>query len=197
MENKLNKLKFVLNTLNIFMILLLIGSTFNFFNSSIIENRIKIISRATLYIDGIGKNITFPYITTNLNKDSKIFLTKNIKLKKNEALYLKTVYTPAKVYINNTLVGELGKLDDYPIFMNNIATEVKIIQPKNFDENALLKIEYKVPKQRKNIIIHSPIIGTTRDILYYLIFSKGVFFILSIILLVIGIIFSLTPCVGI
>lgn len=191
MENKLNKIKFVLNILNIFMILLLIGSTFNFFNSSAVENRINKINRATLYINGIGKNITFPYISKNLKKDSEIFLMKSLKLKKDEALYLKAVYTPAKIYINNTLVGELGKLDDYPIFMNDIATEAKIIQPKIFNKNVLLKIEYKVPKHTKNMIIHSPLIGTTRDILYYLIFSKGVFFILSIILLVIGIILAL------
>lgn len=187
-SDKIDKIKFALNSMNVFVILLLIISTFNFFTWSVKNNDINEVDNVTMYINKEKMSVHLPYTFRDIDKNSDVLLMKKIKFTKGEVLYVKTVYTPAKIYMDDILVAEMGNLDNYPAFMAGVATENKGIQPIAFDKDITLKIEYEVPKQRKNMTIHPPLLGTPKNILYSLIFSKGVSFTLSIFLLVMGII---------
>lgn len=124
-------------------------------------------------------------------------LSKTINLPPDSALYIKTIYVPLQLYINDKLIYSAGQRDSYPDFLLDPPTHIKILSLKNFSGPVTLRFEYLSPQGRNAITLPSYFLGSEHSLL--LLFFKENWFPLtiSLIFLFIGIILTFLSCLSV
>ncbi len=144
------------------------------------------LNNVTLYINNEAQSVHLPYKLTNLPKDTSVTLKTNINSKSGDVLYIKSVYTSSKIYVNDKLLLQQGDMNNYPPFMKYPATETNII-PLNIGEgNADIRIEFS-PSDTGSMTIHPIIMGNSLDVAYELLHQMGIMFIFSLLEIILGI----------
>ncbi len=142
-------------------------------------------------IDAEEKSVSLPYSFRDLAPRTPVTLTATISLTPNDALYIKSVYAPAKIYADNQLIYEFGDLADYPDFMVDPATEVYLIAPRLSGENITLRMEFLSPVARDVLTVHPPLIGSIKNVFNTLMSSMLAPFAFSTVQLLAGVLLIL------
>lgn len=145
------------------VLLLLVGAKGFFMKGAKFES-VLTLTDMVVTIDTEEKGISLPYSFRDLKPRTPVTLTATIALKPDDALYIKSVYAPAKIYADNELIYEFGDLADYPNFMIDPATEVFLISPKLSGENISLRMEFLSPIARDVLTVHPPLIGNIKNV---------------------------------
>ena len=129
---------------------------------------------------GPWEDISLPHAFTNLPARTPVTLATTIQPNSDDCIYIKTVYTPAKIYLNDKLVFEFGKEKNYPKFMLDPAPEVHIIETYNSGEKMQLRMEFLSPVSHHSFSVQPPIIGTSKELILERSHEFGVPLILAI-----------------
>ncbi len=144
---------------------------------------------------GSEKTIALPYSIKGLTPGTPVAVTANIRPTDDDLIYIKTAYAPAKVYIDNMIIYELGKKETYPSFMIDPATEIYLIKPSANNKEVEFKMEFLSPTTRNTMTIYPPIMATFKSIFYELLKSYKISFFFSIAQLSAGVFLAVTSLV--
>lgn len=141
---------------------------------------------------GEEKAISLPYSFHQLAPRTPVTITAAITPKPNDVVYIKSVYAPAKIYADDTLLYEFGDLDNYPSFMVDPATEVYMISLGNLGDEATLRMEFLSPVARDVLTVHPPMIGDVKAVFANRTAALGIPFVISAMQLIMGALLILT-----
>lgn len=170
----------------IIFILIFCAIKHSFNNSSPQQGNAVTLNNATLYINNKAQSVHLPYKLTDRPNDATVTLKANVNSRSGDVLYIKSVYTSSKIYVNDKLIFQQGNMNNYPSFMKYPATEADIIPLNTGNESIEIKIEFS-PSQMTNITIHPIIIGNSLDVAYELLHQMGLMFIFSLLEIILGI----------
>lgn len=165
---------------------LLLSGAKGFIIKSTKLNSVTNITQVTATIHGEEKQVSLPYSFQNLSPRTPVTITARIKPKAHDVIYVKSVYSPAKIYADNTLIYEFGDLDNYPDFMVDPATEVYMIPLGNLSNEATLRMEFLSPVARDVLTIHPVILGDVKAVFADRTTALGMPFVISAMQLIIG-----------
>lgn len=118
-------------------------------------------------------------------------LSSAIRYHSGDYLYLKTVYAPVRVYLDDVLIYQYGQKPTMPSFMPDPPTKVAMLPLTSGDGSSELHLEFTAPTQRNSISLHPVLIGTSTDIMKHLFSEMSFSLFFSAVLLVMGFILFL------
>lgn len=101
------------------LICILLLSSKNMIMSQASYPEATIVSSAYAVVEGSDSDkeeITFPHTFKHLSPRTHVTVTTHINLNKDDPIYIKTVYSPAKVYLDDDLIYEFGRAENYPSY---------------------------------------------------------------------------------
>ena len=107
--------------------------------------------------------ITLPHTFRHLDARTPVTVTTHVSLKADDQIFIKTVYSPAKVYLDGDLIYEFGKAENYPAFMKDPATELYMLSTDGYTGDTELRIEYLSPVTRSSLTVYPPIYGAYKS----------------------------------
>ena len=163
------------------LICILLLSSKNMIMSQASYPEATIVSSAYAVVEGSDSDkeeITFPHTFKHLSPRTHVTVTTHINLNKDDPIYIKTVYSPAKVYLDDDLIYEFGRAENYPSYMKDPATEGYLIGTDGHSGDTELRIEYLSPVTRSSLTVYSPIYGAYKSLFFTLLkLNKWSFFI--------------------
>lgn len=132
--------------------------------------------------------VTLPHSFSSLPPRTPVTLMAEIPVKDDDCLYVKSVYAPLKVYINDALVYESGQEGSYPQFMDDPATINAVLPLDRFTGPVRLRFEYLSPRTRSTLSVQPFLVGNLADICSCLLKTMGAPFIISIVQITLGLI---------
>ncbi|MDD2958475.1 MAG: GHKL domain-containing protein [Lachnospiraceae bacterium] len=175
----------------ILMVCLLLAGAKGFVIKSTKLDRVTTVTDVTASINGEEKAITLPYSFKQLAPRTPVTIRARITPKAHDVIYMKSVYSPAKIYVDDTLIHEFGVSDSYPGFMVDPATEVYMIPLGNHSGEVTLRMEFLSPIARDVLTVHAPILGDIKSVFGDRTKALGMPFIFSTMQLIVGILLIL------
>ena len=177
-----------LNLLVLLLAVLLVAGSFGFRYNGPAAGNVRHIDHMSVSMeDGASEEIKLPYTFHAPHERTKVIFETEILPKAGDVLYIKSVYAPAKIFLDGQLVHEFGKKENYPGFMLDPATEIQMIDIGKDGERTQLRMEFLSPFSRKNMVVQPPIMGSVQDIILERFGHVGMSFILSICQILFGI----------
>ena len=181
----------IIGTISFFIILIsslfLLCESLRFQRDGPTPHSVTYLNHFQAKVDGADwEDVTLPYTFKNLEPRTHVTLRTLVKLNPDDSIFFKTVYSPAKVYIDNKFFFEFGKKENYPDFMIDPATEIHMIESYGDGEEVPLTLEVWSPISRDSLIIHPLMIGTNKELIMERSRALGLPFTFSVIQLVAG-----------
>lgn len=136
-----------------------------------------------------NEEISLPHTFKHLDARTPVTVTTHVSLKADDQIFIKTVYSPAKVYLDGDLIYEFGKAENYPAFMKDPATELYMISTDGYTGDTELRIKYLSPVTRSSLTIYPPIYGAYKSLFFTLLNTYKWSFLIAILELCAGILF--------
>lgn len=136
-----------------------------------------------------NEEISLPHTFKHLDARTPVTVTTHVSLKADDQIFIKTVYSPAKVYLDGDLIYEFGKAENYPAFMKDPATELYMISTDGYTGDTELRIKYLSPVTRSSLTIYPPIYGAYKSLLFTLLNTYKWSFLIALLELCAGILF--------
>ncbi|MEY8395109.1 GHKL domain-containing protein [Lachnospiraceae bacterium 45-P1] len=112
-----------------------------------------------------GKELSLPVSLPCTVSRTPVTLTAQIKQRKGDYIYLKTVYAPLRVYADGELIFQYGQDGSFPAFLLDPPTKVALFRLPDTDGDTTLTFEYLSPSQRNQMALHPVLIGSPEAIL--------------------------------
>ena len=145
--------------------------------------------------DGDWETISLPYNFRAYQSGTPVVLRTNICPKKDDAVYIKMVRTPADVYFDDELVFVFGKMKNYPDFMTEPATELHMIETYGEEKEICLKLCFEIPTRGKEMKMFPMMLGSSKELLMERSRSEGLPFAFSVMLFIGGIALTLISAI--
>ena len=126
-----------------------------------------ILEHVTVTIGDEINEVSLPHSFTGLAPRTQVIVHGLISSNSGDSIYIKSVYAPLKVYIDNVLIYEYGQEGTYPNFMHDPATGVAIVglpERNPSQETSSIRMEFSSMISRDTLTIHPPIYGRDREI---------------------------------
>lgn len=149
---------------------------------------IRTITDALIETKNGQEDISLPH--TFDKSDGSITLSFTIDASKGNVLYVKSVYSPLKVWQDNRLVLDYGEEGTYPSFLSDPPCSILMIsldQPDNGNESTI-RMEYTFPRSRNSMKVNSPVFGNFSGIFRYKLSSLWWSLGISIFLIIVAIV---------
>lgn len=165
---------------------LLAGSRGYLKDTPLYSNSLQQVEQVLALLDGTESTVTLPHSFSSLPARTPVTLLADISVNEGDCLYVKSVYAPLKVYVNDTLIFESGQAGSYPQFMDDPATTAAILPLDGFSGAIRLRLEYLSPRTRSVLSVQPILAGRMADILGCLIETMGSSFIISLVQIALG-----------
>jgi len=150
------------------------------------DGNVQRIERVLAVTDGAETDVTLPHTFSRLEARTPVTLLTDISVDHGDCLYVKSVYAPLKVYVDDTLIYESGQEGSYPKFMDDPATTVALVPLDAFNGTVRLRLEYLSPKTRSVLSVQPFLLGNSADVFTSLKAAMGAPFIISILQITLG-----------
>ena len=128
---------------------------------------IKEINTVSASIDGgPWETVTLPHEFKGLSPRTPVSIKASIKPNIGDYLYVKTVYSPAKIWLNDKLSYTMGSQENYPKFFSDPPTHVQIIDTHGTSQNMEFLIQYHSPVSRSSLMVHNFALGPSKDLIF-------------------------------
>jgi len=181
----------ILSLLFLMLIVLLFGSALLFRPGTGARNSVETVSSWSMG----GENVRLPRSFSRLSSRTSLTLTAQIQPEPGDYLYLKSVYTPVKLYVNGQLVFQYGQDGDYPAFLLDPPTKTTLVALPETGHAATLMLEYLSPSQRSTATLYPVLLGSPTEIMTRLFSDMGFSLFFSVVLLLLGLILALASLV--
>lgn len=185
--NKKTKVSIITACLFFVLIFMLFKGAFQFNDTA--TNKLSSatkISEFSVSIGGATEEVALPFRFQNLSARTPVTLNSTFRAENGDSIYLKSVYAPLKVYLDDNLIYEYGQEGTYPKFMQDPATVVKILHLPNTKESVNLRMEFLSPLSRDVLTVHPVLLGSEAAIIRGLFNTMGFSFVFSIIQIFMG-----------
>ena len=135
--------------------------------------------------------LALPASLQGLAPRTKVVLWTEIEALPGESLYIKSVFAPLRVYVNDELFYEYGQAGSYPGFLNDPPTGLAILKLPAEGGTMSLRAEYQSLTQRSALSIPQWIIGDHAALLNRLLKADGFSFLFSLMLVFLGAVMTL------
>lgn len=132
-----------------------------------------------------------------LRPSSRTPLTLTVRIcpKPGDYLYLKTVYTPVRLYADGKLIFAYGQDGDFPAFLLDPPTKTALVPLPETGHEVTLTLEYLSPSQRDAAALHPLLLGSPDQIVAGLFSEMGFSLFFSVFLLALGLIMVLVSMI--
>ncbi len=132
-----------------------------------------------------------------LRPSSRTPLTLTVRIcpKPGDYLYLKTVYTPVRLYADGKLIFAYGQDGDFPAFLLDPPTKTALVPLPETGHEVALTLEYLSPSQRDAAALHPLLLGSPAQIVAGLFSKMGFSLFFSVFLLALGLIMALVSLI--
>ena len=179
---------FIADAVLILTIAVLLLTSVNFNTSGPRVSDIFYVEEMSASIDGGPEEpVTLPHSFGKLKGGTPVTLTARICPAEDDVIYIKSVYAPAKIYLDGRLVYEFGKTENYPSFMKEPATEVHMVETGGTGKEMDLRMEFFSPLSRKTLTVHPLMIGTSKEVIFERQQALGVSLMFSLMQLILGV----------
>lgn len=192
--SKLTKTALVITAISLFVFGFLIVRSLGFFESPVSSSACQV-TNVTANIHGTSEKIRLPYKFKDLTDREKLSLSWSSYVSHGDFIYIKTVYSPVKVYANGALIYSYGSTNDYPSLLKDPPTAVKLVKIPESGRVVNFKVVYFAPIDRDALSVQAPIIGGYSEIFNKLYSTQGFLFIMSIVELFMGLLLLLIACI--
>lgn len=165
---------------------LLTGSRGYLKDTPLYSDSLQQVEQVLALMDGTESTVTLPHSFSSLPARTPVTLMADISVNEGDCLYVKSVYAPLKVYVNDTLIFESGQVGSYPQFMDDPATTVAVLPLDGFSGTIRLRLEYLSPQTRSVLSVQPVLAGKIADILGCLMETMGRAFIISLVQIALG-----------
>lgn len=158
-----------------------------------ITDPLQKLNTAYVSIDGSPYSyVNLPHSINNLRPRTKVIEKITTYASSGDRLYIKDVYSPMEVYLDGRLVFSYGynKTID-PEYYPDPPGMSTMLEFSNYGEATTIQIEYETPSIRKTFTMYSLVKGNVFSLLVWMFHQKGVRFILSLFIIMIGVILML------
>ncbi|MFI3227604.1 MAG: GHKL domain-containing protein [Clostridia bacterium] len=146
----------------------------------------------TLHTENGTSDLTLPYTFDKSTSDQLVVLTAEINNANTQRLYVKSIYAPLKVYINDELFYEYGEVGTFSSFLDDPPVVVSM-KDLPVETPMSIRLEYSFPSTRDDLLIEPPLVGSFALIFSSLIGSQEDLWLLFVFFLSFG---ALLLCVG-
>lgn len=130
--------------------------------------------------------VTLPHTFSSLPARTPVTLLAEIPADDSDCFYIKSVYAPLKVYVNDALVYEYGQEGSYPRFMGDPPTMVAALPLSGSSQPVRIRIQYLFPQTRSTLPVQPFLVGRLGDIFSCLLKTMGASFIISLVQIILG-----------
>lgn len=130
--------------------------------------------------------LTLPGKLSGLAPRTGVTLYAAAQAQPGESLFIKSVFAPLRLYVNDTLLYEYGREGSYPAYMNDPPTGLAIIRLPEDGGQLSLRVEYESLTQRDTLSLPAFSIGDNGLLLESLFRSDGYSLMFSLILILLG-----------
>ena len=142
-----------------------------------------------------GESIRLPRSISRLSPRTPLTLTAQARPKAGDYLYIKTVYTPVKLYADGHLIFQYGQDGDFPAFLLDPPTKTALVALPETGREMTLTMEYLSHSQRKTAALHPVLLGSPAEIIARLFSEMGFSLFFSVFLLALGLIMALVSLI--
>lgn len=164
------------------LLLLLFGAVFFFRPADPFEEPVLTLSEWKTD----GQTISLPETFSHVAPRTPFTMTAQVEPESGGYLYLKTVYSPLKVYADDALIFQYGQPGSYPAFLLDPPTKTALVPLPDSGKTTTLTFEYLSPSQRTSVSFHPVLCGTSGAILKRLFSEMGFSLFFSIVLIALG-----------
>ena len=148
------------------IVLLLLGLSLGYQTSGPqVQDVIQVEEMSASVAGGPSEVVTLPHTFRNLKAGTPVVLTAGICPDHSDAICIKSVYAPAKIYLDDRLAYEFGKAENYPSFMKGPATEIHLVETDGTGEEMALRMEFSSPGYGRSLTVHPPMIGSSKELI--------------------------------
>ena len=137
--------------------------------------------------DGRSGNLSLPDSLSGLEPRTRVTLYATLQAQPGESLFVKSVFAPLRLYVNDTLFYEYGQEGTYPDYMNDPPTGIGMVRLPEEGGSFDLRVEYQSLTQRDTLSLPVISIGDDSAIISALFHREGFSLLFSLILIFIGI----------
>ncbi|MEG1084653.1 MAG: hypothetical protein RSE04_09495, partial [Hydrogenoanaerobacterium sp.] len=149
------------------------------------------LNKVSAVVNGSTKEVSLPYNFTALSARTPVTITTDLAAKDGDYLYIKSLYSPLKVYLDDKLIYQYGQNGTYPKFMQDPATAVQLVPLTDGAQVMRLRMEFLSPAARDVLTVHPVLVGAQSAIFKLLFSQMGFTFVFAIILLFVGLLLVL------
>ena len=165
---------------------LIVGSTRYRQSGPVVANIQEITQVEASVSGGPWEMLTLPHRFDRLPPRTPVSIRAKISPEVYDCVYVKSVYAPAKVYLDGQLSYYLGKPGSYPSYMADPPTELRLIETGGQGQEMELLVEYASPNSRNFLTIHPFMLGTAKEIIFNFAKYLGAPMVLSLVQIIVG-----------
>lgn len=141
--------------------------------------------------DGSSSSISPPCQLSYTESLATFTLSAYISSNAEDYIFLKTAYSPVRVFFNGVLLYEYGQPGSYPAFLLDPPTDVELIPLPDAAKGGLLEIQYAFPTQRQVLSLYPILLGSPYHLVLQQVWEGGASFFFALILVGLGLLLFL------
>ena len=178
------------------LIVLLFGSVLFFIQPQDIPLSITTLEDMSLTAaDGGRSTLSLPCQIAYDDSLATFTLSAYISPHPEDSIFIKTAYTPVRVYFDGKLLYEYGQPGSYPAFLLDPPTDVELVPLPEAPQGGLLEIQYTFPTQRAVLSLYPIQLGSPYHLVLQQVWEGGPSFFFSLILIGLGLLLFLIALV--
>ena len=164
-QKKLTVIMLTVHILLIALMVILLAGALGYVNAGAQADEVVYVKTMRVSVDdGPEYTVDLPHSFKPLAPRTKVTLWADICPDIDDVVYVKSVYSPARIYLDGKLRFEFGKEENYPGYMMDPATEHHLIETQGDLQAMELRMEFYSPKTRDVMTIHPPIVGNSKEV---------------------------------
>ena len=149
------------------LILLMIVSVMAYRQKDPQRSDITYLDAVSVSVDGgPWQELTLPHTFHGLAPRTPVTLRATIHPHYDDCIYLRSVYAPAKLYLDSQLISTLGQPGSYPRYFADPPTEVRLVETHSIGTPMELQVEFASPVSRDDLELSPLMVGSSKDIIF-------------------------------
>ncbi len=152
------------------------------------DDPVQIVSSCEYTVGAETGSLRLPHSIKPLAPRTPVTLYADIIAAPGDSLFIKTVYSPLRLFAGDTLIYESGQDSSYPAFLLDPPTTVKTIPLDDIATHSpiRLRFEYLSPSQRNVMTVHPVVVGNEAALITRLIKRDGFSLLFALVMIFFG-----------
>lgn len=190
MYKNLSKQLVAVHIVLILVILALLTASIGHVTDQSFLNTVHPIEQASVSVDGEkAQKVTLPYTLKNLDPCTPVSVRATFRANPSDSLCIKTANALTTVFLDDKEIHTFGKKENYPKFMQDPATEIRVIDTNGTGDFITLRMDCYSPKSLDQMTIYPPVLGNDKLLIFNMFHANALPLILSTVQIVSGLAF--------